>query len=48
MNSMDSFLLTPDFFDAYGIQRNGYQAAYRTTNTDYGWMPPNAHTVPNR
>lgn len=40
--------MNSDLFDTYGIQRNNYHAAYRTTNTDYGWMPPNAHTVPNR
>lgn len=37
-----------DLFNGYGIQQKSYHPVYRTTNSEYGWMPPNEHTVPHR
>ncbi|XP_055301215.1 piercer of microtubule wall 2 protein [Sitodiplosis mosellana] len=43
----------PDRFErsctlnGYGSQYKTYHPVFRTTNSDYGWTPPNAHTVPH-
>lgn len=33
-------------FNGYGNQRKDKHPAFRTSNSDYGLLPPNAHTVP--
>lgn len=37
-----------DIFSGYGCQRRGFHPAFKTTSSDYGYIPPNAHTVPHR
>lgn len=34
--------------NGYGNQRKKYDPVFHTSNSDYGWQPPNAHTVPHR
>lgn len=35
-------------FNSYGNQQRGYNPVYRTTSSDYGWIPPTEYTVPHR
>lgn len=34
--------------NGYGSQYKTYHPVFQTTNSEYGWTPPNAHTVPHR
>lgn len=32
----------------YGNQWKTYHPIFHTSNSEYGWLPPNVHTVPHR
>lgn len=46
--AIDYFVMCLDIFRGYGFQRKDRHPAYKTSNSEYGRMPPNAHTVAQR
>ncbi|XP_031623237.1 UPF0691 protein C9orf116 homolog [Contarinia nasturtii] len=55
VNTSDLYrtLNIPDRFErsstlnGYGSQYKTYHPVFQTTNSEYGWIPPNPHTVPH-
>lgn len=42
------FRLTAGTLNGYGSQLKRYHPIFHTSNSEYGWLAPNPHTVPHR